>query len=270
MNATQPPATHPTQNVLFTIVIPALNEEHFLPNLLNDLVKQTDRAFEVIVADGGSTDKTVDVARKYKDTKTLRLKIHISNEGNVAHQRNEGAKLAAGMYLVFVDADSRVDTGFVASMSRVVHEHPTGIYLTRFYPDSTSPILRLSYWMMNYFVCAARILPKPLSSVGSVFIKRSIFSQISGYDESIYIGEDHNLVRRTKQAGQPVICAHSVSVSFSLRRIRHEGMLKSLFILFFGIGYAIFKGDIRKKYFTYNMGGAAYSPSATPSQTLKQ
>jgi len=50
----------------FSIVIPTLNEEKYLPNLLNDLTKQKEKDFEIIVVDGKSEDRTIDIAIKYK------------------------------------------------------------------------------------------------------------------------------------------------------------------------------------------------------------
>jgi cellulose synthase/poly-beta-1,6-N-acetylglucosamine synthase-like glycosyltransferase len=48
-----------------SLVIPALNEEKFLPHLLTSLTKQTKRDFEVAVVDGSSKDRTVDTARSF-------------------------------------------------------------------------------------------------------------------------------------------------------------------------------------------------------------
>lgn len=258
---------NPAGTVQFSIIIPTLNEEDFLPLLLENLATQTEGSFEVRVADGGSTDGTVSRAKSYRDR--LNIATHVSKVGNVAHQRNLAAAEARGEYLVFLDADSQVENDFVKNLAHEVARHPHGIYITYFHPDSNAWALRTSYWIMNQFVALTRFAPRPLSSVGSVMIERGVFEKIGGYDESIYVGEDHNLVRRARQSGARVHAAHSLRVTFSLRRIRHEGMLRSLYILVFGIGYALLKGDIRRKYFSYDMGGAQYSQKST-SQTKKQ
>jgi len=51
----------------FSICIPTLNEEKYLPLLLNCLLNQDYKNFEVIISDGGSTDKTIEVAKKYQN-----------------------------------------------------------------------------------------------------------------------------------------------------------------------------------------------------------
>ncbi len=257
------------QDIRYSVIIPALNEEQFLPLLLQDLSVQSDRMFEVIVADGGSTDNTIAETHLFEAV-LPRLSILQSKKGNVAHQRNLAAAKARGEYLIFLDADSRVPRDFIHKARQVVHSHPTGLYLTYFHPDSDAIALKLSYWLMNWFVCAARYFPRSLSSVGSVMVARKVFEEIGGYDESIYIGEDHNLVNRCKAARHKVFCSRQLRVTFSLRRIRQEGMFRSLYILFFGIGYALFKGDIRKKYFSYEMGGSQYATSSSKSHTKKK
>src|SRR5689334_16578104 len=89
----------------FSVVIPALNEEKFLPNLLASLAEQTKRDFEVIVVDGSSKDDTVAVARSFA-AKLPSLQVHVSEEANLPLQRNIGARMSAGEWLLFVDADS--------------------------------------------------------------------------------------------------------------------------------------------------------------------
>ena len=55
-----------TMNPYFSVIIPCLNEEHFLPNLLNNLNSQNFNNFEVIVVDGNSDDKTAEITSKFK------------------------------------------------------------------------------------------------------------------------------------------------------------------------------------------------------------
>jgi len=88
----------------FSIIIPCLNEEKYLPKLLEDLSNQTLQDFEVIVIDGNSEDKTIQLIEKYKDIFST-FKIIISKIRNVSVQRKlerwEGLTLI-GIYLMFV------------------------------------------------------------------------------------------------------------------------------------------------------------------------
>jgi glycosyltransferase involved in cell wall biosynthesis len=87
-----------------SIVIPALNETGYLPQLLDSIGKQTFTGkLQVIVVDGHSADKTVAVARSFapriKDLEVL------ESERGIGHQRNVGAMQAKYGYLLFIDAD---------------------------------------------------------------------------------------------------------------------------------------------------------------------
>lgn len=65
----------------FSVIIPTLNEEKFLPNLLTSLSEQTEESFEVIVVDGKSKDKTVAVAESFK--KKLPLRVIVCDRGSL-------------------------------------------------------------------------------------------------------------------------------------------------------------------------------------------
>ena len=90
----------------FSIVIPALNEEKFLPNLLKDLIKQSFTDFQVVVVDGRSTDQTV--AKSLTLAKQLPLTVITSQVRHVSHQRNLGLKHSRGKWVIFIDADARL------------------------------------------------------------------------------------------------------------------------------------------------------------------
>lgn len=94
----------------FTIIIPTYNEEKFLPKLLNDLTKQKERDFEVIIVDGKSKDNTIKCAQHHRES--LNLKVVSSKISNVSVQRNLGARKSKGKFLIFLDADMRIGQAF--------------------------------------------------------------------------------------------------------------------------------------------------------------
>jgi len=99
------------KGTLFSVIIPTLNEEKYIPRLLSDLSVQNFTSFEVIVVDGSSDDKTLDrVSEKiglFKE-KGIKLSILTTKRISAPYQRNAGAKKAKGEYIVFFDADVRI------------------------------------------------------------------------------------------------------------------------------------------------------------------
>ena len=95
---------------MLSIVIPTLNEEKYLPRLLDSIKNQDFYDYEIIVSDAESSDKTIEIAKKY-GAKTL---VYTTTKHPSA-QRNEGAKIAKGELLLFLDADVVLTPGFLTS-----------------------------------------------------------------------------------------------------------------------------------------------------------
>ena len=100
------------------MVIPAYNAEDYLGAQLSALENQVQAGpFEVIVVDNLSTDRTVEVAERYRGTLDLRI-VAASERRSAAHARNVGIREARGELIVFVDADDIVDSSLLAAYRR--------------------------------------------------------------------------------------------------------------------------------------------------------
>jgi len=82
-----------------SIIIPTLNEEKFIGNLLRSLKNQTSKNFEVIIVDGGSSDRTLRIAQEYN------VKTIVKPNTPEFESRNIGRKIAKGEILLFTSAD---------------------------------------------------------------------------------------------------------------------------------------------------------------------
>jgi glycosyltransferase involved in cell wall biosynthesis len=103
-----------------SVIIPVHNGAALFPNQLRGLAAQSyDGAWEVVVADNGSTDDTVTVAQAWADSiPSLRI-VDASRRSGVNCARNEGARAARGDLLLFCDADDEVTPGWVEGMVTV-------------------------------------------------------------------------------------------------------------------------------------------------------
>ena len=97
---------------MISVVIPALNEEKALPRTLDALFAQIAR-YEVVVVDGGSTDRTTRIATRYPSTQVLN-----APRGRAA-QMNAGARIATGDWLLFLHADTALEPGWEREIQHV-------------------------------------------------------------------------------------------------------------------------------------------------------
>jgi glycosyltransferase involved in cell wall biosynthesis len=88
---------------MISVVIPCYNQARFLGEAIESVLAQSHARFEIIVVDDGSTDNTVEVARRYRDVRCVSQR----NQGQGA-ARNEGLKHASGEFVVFLDSDDRL------------------------------------------------------------------------------------------------------------------------------------------------------------------
>lgn len=238
---------------IFSIIIPTLNEEKFLPRLLDNLVKQKYKNFEVIIIDGGSEDKTLEKAEKYKAF--LNLKIITQGKKNVSYQRNLGAENAEGKFLIFLDADTQINCFFIKKLYKFIQTKKGLLFLPYLEPDENKPQYKLLFEFVNLLIEFSQLTGKPFSAGGALIIEKNFFKLLGGYNEKLFLAEDHDLIKRAFQWGVKAKFLKDLKVKFCLRRLKKEGDLMLFYKYLLAGAHYIFKGEIRKKIFDYQMGG---------------
>lgn len=213
------------QRPFFSIIIPALNEEKYLPILLEDLSKQTFNSFEVIVVDGKSEDKTVERVKSF-EAKLPKLTILTSDKRHVCTQRNLGAKKAQGEVLVFSDADNQIDQSFLQGLKYRWETSNTDILATWTQSDIQSPQNKAIAAAMNTFLeLQSNINPHYL--LEALFaISKQCFNKIGGFDESVMYSEGKTLIKKATQLNYKYKIVRDPVYSYSYRRFRQSGTLK--------------------------------------------
>lgn len=238
-----------------SVVIPTLNEERFLPHLLADLSDQTERDFEVIVVDGNSDDKTHAVCDAHED---LNIQFITSEKRNVSAQRNMGGQKARGKYILFIDADSRIDDSFISILKTILEKEKYLIVIPTAIPDTSSPKEHVYLRLANYAVELSQFTVKPFTNGGNFIFERNFFYHIGGFDESLYLSEDHEIVQRAKHIGISAKYLKDVVFQFSMRRFQKDGAMNILGKYSFSFLYTLAMGGVDKKLFDYEMGGGRY------------
>lgn len=254
--------------VLFSIIIPTLNEEKFLPNLLHSLTRQKKKNFEIIIIDALSEDKTKEVASIFSEK--LSLRILDSQKRSIAHQRNVGAKKALGKYLIFLDADSQVYPSFTNKLEKIVKQKKGVIFLPSLFPDVSTAKNKVIFSVVNATVEASQTLGKPLPTAGVMIVEKNFFKTMNGFDESAFASEDHDFIIRAKDLGVKARFIKDIKVIFSLRRARKEGELVLLVKYIITATQIFMKGKVKKDIFKYKMGGHFFSDQVIYTKKAKK
>mgnify|MGYP001578055452 FL=1 len=244
------------KNTFFSVIIPTLNEEDYLPKILSDFAKQRQKNFEVIVVDATSEDKTKEKALKF--SKYFPLEFIDAKKRNVSFQRNFGAQKANGEYLLFLDADCRINTMFTRNLYVDIFKKKGLLFLPTLITEERSRKNRVLFKLINSVIELSQSLTKPLSSGGAIFIAKKLFLELNGFKENLYISEDHNLVQRARKQGRKAKILKDIKVVFSLRRIKREGQVIVLYKYLLALVYMLVNGEITNKIFMYEMGGQRY------------
>jgi rSAM/selenodomain-associated transferase 2 len=194
---------------LISVIIPALNEaENILKTI--ESVQRQDQQVEIIVADGGSTDGTPEIARPYATV--------ISSPRGRAVQMNAGARHASGDALLFLHSDSVLASGALAQLQKTL-ENPRivgGTFTSIFDVDNC--------WLRFYAFCSTIDWLCFRYGDQGMFVRRSTFEAMGGYAE-VPLMEDIDLMRRLPRFGQRFLIRH-YPVTTSARRFLEQGVVR--------------------------------------------
>jgi rSAM/selenodomain-associated transferase 2/rSAM/selenodomain-associated transferase 1 len=209
------PAWHEVQKIStqpdLSIIVPALNEAATIESTLSHL--QGVDNLQVIVVDGGSTDETVDLARR-QGARVLQT------QPGKARQMNCGAAAATGEVLVFLHADTRLPENFNRQILAALNQTGVVAGAFRLTIDLRAAGIRFIEGVADL---RSRYLQLPYGDQ-ALFMKKSVFEAMGGFAE-LPIMEDFVLVRRLRRQGKIAILPAAVLTS--PRRWQHFGILKT-------------------------------------------
>jgi glycosyltransferase involved in cell wall biosynthesis len=221
---------------LITIIIPAHNEEGYLGQTLEALLRQNYPWLEVIVVANGCTDRTAEVAKGKCD------RLIVLSQKSLGVARNLGARMARGELIVFLDADTTLEP---LTLQRIAQEFSSkyAAATIRGRPDCDRLEFRLVYMIKNFM---HRSLLHAGSS-GVIICWKYQFVKVGGFDERLEICENSDLIRRLKQFGQYKYIG-DVSATTSMRRYEQRGF-RRLVWLWFKLWLQSIFGDLHHKHY---------------------
>lgn len=238
----------------FSVVIPSLNEANTIGQILDDLVKQSYKQFEVIIVDGKSEDNTLQVVKKYN--KKLDITIVKASRRNLCYQKNLGATHAKGKYLVFFDADISVHKNYLKEIYSVIKEYNSSFLTTYQLPDIDNSFDILLVEIANITLEMLSVIHKQMAPGYNLVVLRDLFIDLQGFDEEAVFSEDHELsIRIWKEKREKLKIIRKHLLRWSFRRLRKDGRLSVIYKYSLATFYMLFRGKITDNSFRYPMGG---------------
>jgi rSAM/selenodomain-associated transferase 2 len=213
--------------IKISIIIPVLNEELNLPDVLNNLQSFRSKGHEVVIVDGGSSDNSLMLAQQGAD-------IVIVSKAGRALQMNSGAAVATGSILLFLHCDTILpDNALKIIADNYQAENYWGRFDVRL--SSNKFVFRLIERLMN--------LRSRLTSIATgdqaIFIERKLFNQLGGFPE-IALMEDISISGLLRKLSPPVCLKQKVITSS--RRWENNGVVATVLLMwklrlfyFFGV-----------------------------------
>lgn len=198
---------------MLSVIIPTLNAASDLPRSLSPLVAGVIDGLvrEVIIADGGSVDETLEVA---EDAGCV---VAQSEKGRGAQLR-VGATVARSPWLLFLHADTALEGGWIGDVRRMMREQPDKAAYFRFGANANSGAAqRLSFWVN--LRCATLALPY---GDQGLLISRALYDEVGGYNP-LPLMEDVDLVRRLGRARLVALPTRAVT---SVAKFERDGYLR--------------------------------------------
>lgn len=242
---------------MFSVVIPTLNEEQFLPNLLESLTTQTCKDFDVTVVDGSSKDKTVVRATSF--AKQLpNLRVLVSKKASLPLQRNMGARASKGKWLCFLDADGVLTPYFIERAKWFIKDHDARLMTTWFKPDSENPKDAVYTLFGNIVLEGSLIFKRPLPPGPLTVVRRDVYEKVGGYDETHAFHEDVDFGLRLAKIGVRLDVLRESLCVWSFRRFRKEGTFKVINQYILSVLPVLLFNTSFKRMPGYIMGGQLY------------
>lgn len=176
---------------MISVIIPTYNEDAHIRETIQWVRKHDveNRIAEIIISDGGSTDRTIEIAQS-----TGEIVVGCQRKGRSA-QMNYGASLAKEPILYFLHADTMPPKEFTQDINKALEKgYSSGCFMLSF--DHDHWFLRASCWFTRFNLNAVRFGDQ------SLFVEKEVFLRSGGFNEGLFMMEDQEIIHRIKNQGK--------------------------------------------------------------------
>jgi glycosyltransferase involved in cell wall biosynthesis len=177
---------------LVSVIIPTFNSERFLKECLTSLRKQTHHRLEVIVVDDGSTDHTIEIAKKF------RFKTIKNPRVGRAEAKNQGIRDSRGEYLFFADSDMELTLNVIMECVKIMESDPRigGVVI----PERS---IGKSFWVRVRDFERTFYAGSPVESAR--FFRADLAKKAGGFEEGLTFFEESTLPYKIEESGYNVL-----------------------------------------------------------------
>ena len=185
--------------MLFSIITITFNAEKYLSETLTSVAEQECSDLEHILWDGGSSDKTLEIAASFPH-----VKVHKGHDEGISDAMNKAAALAKGEFLLFLHSDDYLSNPQVLSaVSTSIHQHPEMLWLygqARIIDGAGKTVRQTPFTLFNH----KKLKKYNTITHPSTFVSRRLFAQMGGFRKSLRYAMDYDLWLRLAEITTPL------------------------------------------------------------------
>lgn len=198
-----------------SLIFTVKNEEKSIKSLLDSILNQTKMPDEIIIVDGGSTDKTIEIIEKYYDL--LPINLIIKNGVNIAKGRNIAIKNAKYPIIAVTDAGCKLDNYWFEGIIKPFHDDTVDIVSGKYIGTGGSIFQKvISYLLITDFNKVNENSFNPSSR--SIAFRKSAWKDISGYPEWLDYAEDTYFDKKLRENGKKFYLNKKAIVYWEMRK----------------------------------------------------
>jgi glycosyltransferase involved in cell wall biosynthesis len=218
-----------------SVVIPFHNAEKTLALCLDAVCRQSPAQDEIILIDNNSSDGSKQIVNSFIETfGHLRISYVSEKNPGPSPARNAGARLAQGEWLIFTDADCVPSPTWISDYQAHFSDARLGAVAgcIQPYPPSNMVQKAISLFTLppitKESMHSASNLREGFYPTANLAVKREIFDHVGGFNESLRVGEDHELCHKIYSAGYKIKAIETAVVEH-IHRSTLSGLLKQAF-----------------------------------------
>ena len=220
--------------IIISVIVPVYNDSRGLKDTLESLVNQNSppENFEIIVADNGSTDNTLDVAKAFtqKYPKLIRFVVEDKTQSSYA-ARNMGIKNARGSIIAFIDADMSVDEDWLTGISDSLKEHQADYLACNVEIYTKGKSIFGLYNKMTGFPVEDYVRNLHFAPTCCLVVRKIVFENAGLFDSRLISSGDKEFGTRVYKSGYKIYYEPNIVMKHPAR-----SSLKQLFSKSFRIG----------------------------------